>query len=158
MKKFLLSFAVIGAFLLYSFHQKSEDEAIVLPTPQTKQIIPQITPTTAPSTTGISTDTPTNPPQTTGYKDGTYTGDVTDAFYGNVQVQVSIQNGKISDVKFLQYPNDRDTSVMINTQAMPMLKQEALQTQNANVDIVTGATQTSEAFQQSLQSALSKSM
>ncbi|HSX40662.1 MAG TPA: FMN-binding protein [Candidatus Saccharimonadales bacterium] len=90
------------------------------------------------------------------YKDGTYTGDVTDAYYGNVQVQVAIVNGKISDVIFLQYPNDARTSQVINAQAMPLLKSEAIQAQSANVDIVSGASQTSQAFQQSLASALKK--
>jgi uncharacterized protein with FMN-binding domain len=58
-------------------------------------------------------------------------------------------------VTFLQYPNDRRTSVRINQQVMPWLQSEAVQAQNANVDIITGATLTSEAFAQSLQAALS---
>lgn len=90
------------------------------------------------------------------YKDGTYTGDVTDAFYGNVQVQVTISNGKISDVQFLDYPHDAGTSREINSQAMPLLRQEAITAQSAQVDIVSGASQTSQAFQQSLSSALQK--
>lgn len=93
-----------------------------------------------------------------GYKDGTYTGSVTDAFYGNIQVQVTVQSGKLTNVQFLQYPNDRNESVQINNQAMPLLQQEAIQSQTAQVDVVSGATDTSRAFQQSLQSALSQSM
>jgi uncharacterized protein with FMN-binding domain len=58
------------------------------------------------------------------YKDGTYTGSVEDAFYGNIQVRATINSGKITDVQFLQYPSDRGTSVMINKQAMPILFQE----------------------------------
>lgn len=88
------------------------------------------------------------------YKDGTYTGPEIDAFYGLVQIQTVIQNGKIADVEFLKYPNDRRTSVRINNYAVPYLQQEALQAQNANVDIITGATLTSQAFMMSLQSAL----
>ena len=90
------------------------------------------------------------------YKDGTYTGSVADAYYGNVQVQVMVQGGKIADVQFLQYPNTHSTSVMINSQAMPYLKSEALQVQSANVNIVSGATETSLAFQQSLADALTQ--
>jgi uncharacterized protein with FMN-binding domain len=90
------------------------------------------------------------------YNDGQYIGSVADAYYGNVQVQTTIQNGQIAGVKFLQYPNDRSTSRFINSQAMPILIQEAIQTQNANVDIVSGATDTSGAFRESLASALSK--
>jgi uncharacterized protein with FMN-binding domain len=90
------------------------------------------------------------------YKDGTYTGPQVDVFYGLVQVQTVIRHGKIAGVQFTEYPNDRRTSVRINSIAMPYLQQEALQAQNANVDIITGATLTSQGFIMSLQSALDK--
>ncbi|HEY9152218.1 MAG TPA: FMN-binding protein, partial [Anaerolineales bacterium] len=89
-----------------------------------------------------------------GYKDGTYTGPTVDVNYGLVQVQTTIQNGKVAQVTFLQYPSDRRTSQRINSIAMPYLQQEAIQAQSANVDIISGATLTSEGFQMSLQSAL----
>jgi len=88
------------------------------------------------------------------FKDGTYTGNSQDAFYGNIQVKTVISGGKITDVQFLQYPHDATRSLAINTLAMPNLKQEAIQTQKAQVDIVSGATDTSNAFMQSLASAL----
>lgn len=88
------------------------------------------------------------------YKNGTYTGATADAFYGNVQVRVTVSNGQIADVQFLQYPQDRSTSQYINSQATPVLRSEAIQAQSAQVDIVSGATATSQAFQQSLTSAL----
>ena len=90
------------------------------------------------------------------FKDGTYTGSAADAFYGTIQVQTVIAGGKITDVQFLQYPSDRSRSVAINTFAMPSLKQEAISAQSANVDIVSGATDSSNAFIQSLSSALSQ--
>jgi uncharacterized protein with FMN-binding domain len=90
------------------------------------------------------------------YKNGVYTGSVEDAFYGIVQVQVTVANGKISDVSFLQYPNDNKTSQFVSSQAMPLLRQEAIQAQNAQVDIVSGASATSQAFQASLVNALAK--
>lgn len=92
------------------------------------------------------------------YKDGVYTGDVTDAFYGNVQVRATISGGKITDVVFLQYPNDRGTSIRINSQAMPLLTQEVIQAQSTRVDGVSGATATSRAFIQSLGSALQQAV
>ncbi len=55
-----------------------------------------------------------------------------------------------------QYPSDRNHSVMINNYADPQLVSEALQAQSANVDIVTGATDSSDAFIQSLTDALSQ--
>lgn len=92
------------------------------------------------------------------YKDGAYTGKITDAVYGDYQVKAIISNGKISDIQFLKYPNDRGHSIEVSNVANPALKQEAIISQNANVDIVTGATQTSIAFKQSLQSALDQAL
>lgn len=135
------------------------------------QSLPTSIPTRTPTPTDVpqhtnqqpSAPTPTDTPLPTatpvprlGYKDGTYTGDAADAFYGMIQVQATISAGRITNVQFLQYPNDRGTSIEINQQADPMLAQEAIQTQSANVDIVSGATDSSQAFVQSLQSALDK--
>ena len=120
--------------------------------------VPTDIPTDIP--TAIPTDIPPTPlPAPTAtpagqYKDGTYDGPVVDAYYGNVQVEAIVQGGNITDVKFLDYPHDRRTSREINSQAMPWLTQEAVQVQNANVDLISGATFTSQAFVQSLQSAL----
>ncbi len=88
------------------------------------------------------------------YKDGQYTGPQVDAYWGQVQVKAIVQHGQITDVQFLQYPSDRRTSQRINSIVMPYLQTEAIQAQNANVDLISGATLTSEAFTQSLQAAL----
>jgi uncharacterized protein with FMN-binding domain len=62
---------------------------------------------------------------------------------------------KITAVKVPVYPNHTDRSVFINGQALPLLTQEVLQTQfNANIQLIGGATDTSYAFQQSLQAAI----
>lgn len=153
MKKILLSLAVIGAFIAYGLHQKQEEAQVQVTAPVSLQT-PSDTP--QPSTSGITQTPSPTVVVSSGYKDGTYTGSVADAFYGNVQVKVVIQAGKITDVQFLDYPHDRGTSIEINTQAMPYLKQEAIQAQSAQVDIVSGATQTSQAFRESLSYALSQ--
>jgi uncharacterized protein with FMN-binding domain len=114
-----------------------------------------------PSTSGAVANTPVASDTTTktgNFKDGNYSGDVTDAYYGNMQVAVTVSGGKLTDVQFLQYPNDRPRSIAINTHAMPILKQEAILAQSANVDIVSGATDSSQAFMQSLSSALTKAI
>lgn len=114
-----------------------------------------------PASQVVSTPSPTLITNTTSsgkYKNGTYTGSVADAFYGNIQVQVTISGGQITDVTFLQYPNDRQTSIEINSQAMPLLKQETIQAQSANVAGVSGASQSSAAFIQSLSSALGQAI
>lgn len=88
------------------------------------------------------------------YRDGIYTGSVEDAYYGNVQVKVTISGGLIVDVAFLDYPKDRDNSIKINTRAMPLLKTETIKSQSAKIDTITGATQTSKGFVRSLTNAL----
>lgn len=88
------------------------------------------------------------------YRNGTYTGSLADANWGEVEVQVVIANGRINDVQFLEYPSDRSRSRFINARAMPQLTQEVITAQQANVDIVTGATDTSQAFIESLTAAL----
>jgi len=88
------------------------------------------------------------------YKDGGFTGQVYDAYYGNVQVKAIITGGQIVSVDVLQYPKDRRTSRYINSQALPILKDEVITAQDIQVDMVSGATLTSEAFVRSLKSAL----
>lgn len=110
---------------------------------------------TVPPASPFPTTVPTATPVPNGqYKDGTFAGTQVDAYWGVVQVKAIIRGGKISDVQFIQYPSDRRTSQRINNIAMPDLTQEAVQAQDANVDIISGATLTSEAFAQSLQAAL----
>ena len=90
------------------------------------------------------------------YANGTYTGPVTDAYYGSMQIQAIVTGGKLAGVRVLQYPNDRGTSIAINSQALPMLQNEVIAAQSANVDIISGATLSSDAFIRSLNGALSK--
>ena len=153
MKKIALSVSVIAVFIIYSLQQRHETSAtVVAPTP-----VAQTDQTTQSTTTPTPTTTAAPTTQTAAaYKDGVYTGNAADAFYGNIQVRATITDGKIAKVEFLQYPNDRDNSVEINQQAMPYLRQEAIQAQSAQVHVISGATDTSIAFTQSLSSALAK--
>ncbi|HEY2003504.1 MAG TPA: FMN-binding protein [Candidatus Saccharimonadia bacterium] len=105
--------------------------------------------------TSNSTDTPT--PQATpvgGYKDGTYTGSSVDVGYGTVQVQAVVAGGKITGVNFLQMPFDASRSAMIANEAKPILQQEVISAQVANVDLVSGATSDWGGFVKSMQAAL----
>ncbi len=154
MKKFTVSVLIIGAFILYSLMYNHSSLVALLPNSSTDSS------SSSGSSTSVAPNAP-NAPATTGtsgslLKDGSYTGSVADALWGYIQVKAVIQNGKITDVQFLQYPNERDRSVMINSYADPQLTSEAIQAQSANVDIVTGATDSSEAFIQSLSDALSQ--
>lgn len=171
MKKFTLSFFVIGLSVVYGLYQNSWSTQYATNTVpsqikktttsknNTPTVAVTIPKTTAPASVPVVVKPPVVAVKPKGqYVDGTYVGAGADAYYGTVQVQVSIQNGKLTDVAFLQYPNDRNNSIRINNRAMPVLKSEAIQAQNANVRFVSGATDTSMAFQQSLQDALSQAL
>lgn len=149
MKKIIIGLGVFGVFIAYSLGIRHESP--VLGKPSALKNAGNTTASTTPS--GSNTSSSSTP---SSYKDGSYTGSVADAYYGNVQVKVTISGGKMTDVQFVQYPNTHQTSVIINKQAMPYLQQEAIQAQSSNVQIISGATFTSQAFQQSLQSALSQ--
>lgn len=87
------------------------------------------------------------------WKDGSYTGQTANAYYGDVQVKVTVSNGKITNVSFLNYPQDNGTSRRINSYAVPQLQSEVIKAQSISVDAVSGASFTSQAFATSLQSA-----
>ena len=84
----------------------------------------------------------------------TYTGDSADTRWGPVQVQVTVENGKITAAEAVVYPNGNHEDQQINSYALPVLGQEAVQAQSANIDMVSGATVTSEGYLSSLQSAI----
>lgn len=87
---------------------------------------------------------------------GRFTGPTVNAYYGYVKVQAVVDKGKLQNVVVLEHPNDNGTSRYINSVALPYLVKEAVQTQSANINLISGATFSSEAFVQSLSSALSK--
>lgn len=74
--------------------------------------------------------------------------------YGTIQVQIVVAGSRIQNVSFLQLTANDPRSQDINSQAAPLLLQETLTAQNANIDTISGATYTSEGYLQSLQSAL----
>jgi uncharacterized protein with FMN-binding domain len=155
----------VGLGALASFHStpagpvKSAGAALVpgSTTPATAAP-PDPGPTTRTPTTQTPT-TRTGPTQTptTGGATRTLTGDPFDNRYGTVQVQVTLQGNTITGVTMLQMPDSHERSAEISQQAAPLLLQEVLQAQSAQIDIVSGATYTSQSYAQSLQSALDKS-
>lgn len=103
----------------------------------------------------VAGDNTTNMPTASGsYKDGTYTGITEDNPYGQVQVAVVISGGKITNVNFLRMPGPDGHSREVTAFAQPLLEQETLNKQSAHIDFVSGATQTSESYERSLQAAL----
>lgn len=118
-----------------------------------------IDPTTQPQTTAgprtaAADPTPRPTPKPTSSK-RVVDGKQVDTRYGIVQVEITVTNRGIADVKALQLPTGR-TSSQISAQVAPWLREEALQAQSANIDIISGATYTSDGYAQSLQSALDR--
>lgn len=171
MRKAVLSLSLIFIFAAHTLyvHILGTDVPIIL-TPEPNKVktalsLPKYSQkTSTPKSKSTSTPTPNSFPvsvpssivNTGKYRDGSYVGSVVDAYYGNVQVKVIIFGGRITDVQFLDYPKDRQTSVRINSRAMPYLISEAIAVQDANVDAVSGASFTSAAYVESLSSALAQ--
>ena len=89
-----------------------------------------------------------------GVKNGTFTGTAESNPFGDVQVQAVISGGKLTNVVVLQVPDRGGYEDQIVQVAVPELKSEALSAQSANIDVVSGATYTSQGYAESLQSAL----
>lgn len=161
MKKILLSLFVIFSFGYYAYSRNESTSGeqniqseVVSTTIKVESVVPTSIKNEAPKITKPIVKSSVVKPS--GYKDGEYLGGSFDAYYGYVQVKVIVKAGRISDVVFLDFPQHSKTSREINSEAMPILKMEAIRVQNENVSIVSGATETSRAFRKSLSSAISK--
>src|SRR4051812_49467273 len=111
------------------------------------------------SASGSTPETSTTPtasaaPKAQSSATKTYTGDAVDTRWGPVQVKITVTAGKVTDSQAVVYPNGNGRDVEINSYALPVLSQEAVQQQSAQIDTVSGATVTSDGYVQSLQSAL----
>jgi len=84
----------------------------------------------------------------------TVTGGIAQTQWGPVQVQLTLKRSTITDVTMLQYPSGNPQDDQINSYALPILIQDTLDAQSAQIDMVSGATVTSVGYVQSLQSAL----
>jgi uncharacterized protein with FMN-binding domain len=85
---------------------------------------------------------------------GTFVGPTVNVNYGNVQVQISVKDGKITDAKALQSPNGR--SQRFSDMAIPILRQQTLTAQSDAIQGASGASYTSYGWFKSLQGALAK--
>jgi hypothetical protein len=86
----------------------------------------------------------------------TVTGDTVQTQWGPVQVAVSVSGSQITGVSVLQHPSGNSQDDQINGYALPILVDETMAAQSAQIDMVSGATYTSAGYQQSLQSALDR--
>jgi len=162
---------VLALILLFSFKTPAESGA-ALGVPGLVSLVPQAS--TDPGTVGdvpagssppVAAGTPapgatqaptksTPKPATKG--SGTFTGSAVQNPFGEVQVQITLASGKITAVTALQMPT-HGRSGFISQDVAPILQGEALSAQSASIDTVSGATYTSDAYAQSLQSAIDQS-
>ena len=84
----------------------------------------------------------------------TIAGSTVDVGYGTVQVQATLEGGRIVDIQALALPQNDGHSARISQQAFPMLVRQALAAQSSQISGVSGASYTSYGFVESLKAAL----
>jgi uncharacterized protein with FMN-binding domain len=120
--------------------------------PRPRPATPKIEPPVADSAAAI----PPPPHPAIPYRDGEFIGEVVDSYYGPVQVRVTILNGYIINADTPVYPRHFQRSEEISQRAIPELVDEVIKAQSADIDVVSGATQTSASYYLALVSALEK--
>ncbi len=154
---------IAAMVLLFSYKTSTNSPAVAATVPATSTTV---TPTTAAPTptataaasgdggdsTGGTGTSPSATDTTTAAK--TYAGSTASTRWGDVQVVITVTNGKITKVQVPVYPSGNGRDQEINAYALPILTQETLAAQNAHIDTVSGATVTSNGYLQSLQAAL----
>lgn len=112
------------------------------------------------TTSGTGADAATTPPATTPATTPatptptTYDGAAASTRYGNVQVRITVTDQAVTAAEAIDYPHQNGTDRQINAYAIPILNQDAVAAQSANIQMVSGASFTSGGYVQSLQDAL----
>ncbi len=153
---FAVSGTVVGLVLLLSF--KTHPAAVSTP--------PAALATPSPHATGGASPTPAAPSASSTHSSSgsggsaassgsrTINGEAAQTRFGPVQVQITVSGGTVTNVTAVDYPQTEPRDVQINSFAIPQLNQEATAAKSTNIDMVSGATYTSQGYIQSLQSAL----
>lgn len=154
MKRILLSICgtVLGLVALLSF--KTHGHAVASGALPSASLPAARSSASASAQAGPATSAPPDPSSASSTK--TVTGIAVQTQYGVVQVQAKVSGTKILNVSFLQLTAYDGRSQQINSDAAPILLQETLSAQSAQIDTVSGASYTSAGYVQSLQSALDK--
>jgi uncharacterized protein with FMN-binding domain len=147
---------IVGLILLLSFKTHAvpttlETRPAVIGDPTTST-----TPTTRPATMPPPVGSVGSPPDASTASTRTVTGNAASTRYGPVMVQITVTNGQITAANAVEYPTAKARDIQINARAVPRLNQETLAAQSAHIDMVSGATYTSNGYITSLQSALDK--
>jgi uncharacterized protein with FMN-binding domain len=153
MRKIAVAIAstICGLVLLFTYPTSTGQTLVAA-----SALPPALPPTESSLSSGRSpTPTPTpTPAPGTGGASRTFAGSTSNTRYGPVQVQISVTGGRITAATVLQVPQESSHDVRINSQAVPILNQETVQAQSAQIDTVSGATYTSDGYLRSLQSAI----
>jgi uncharacterized protein with FMN-binding domain len=142
---------ITGLVLLLGFKTASTTSRVSVPA--------AIAPGTSGSTSSSSsspTPSAASPSTSSATATKTVTGTSVDTRWGPVQVKITAVNGKITSAQAVDYPQNNSRDQEINSVAIPQLQQETINASSANIDMVSGATYTSQGYIQSLQSALDK--
>lgn len=152
---------VTGLVMLLSFKTHSSTASVPV---ATAPVVPSATPTNPSASTSAGTTTaPAGATATTPSSAATsssasaaktVTGDAVDTRFGPVQVRITVSNGTITAVEAVDYPQNNPRDAQINAYAIPQLNAEVLAARSASIDMVSGATYTSEGYIGSLQNAL----
>lgn len=150
---------VSALVLLFSYHTSTSGATTATPP---SSVVSGTTPgsstksssaTTSSSGSGGSSTTGSSG-SSSGTTSKTVTGDVAQTQWGPVQVQITVKGGSITKVTVPTYPSGNPRDTEINDYALPILIQETTKAQSAQIDMVSGATYTSDGYVQSLQAAL----
>ena len=137
-----LASTVTVVVLLFGYHTSTDNTAPVAGTSTAASPAPSASGSGSGSSGSGSSSTKTT------------TGAVVQTRWGPVQVAITVTNDRITDVRVVQYPAGNPRDAEINNYALPILVEETLDAQSANIDMVSGATVTSEGYVGSLQAAL----
>jgi uncharacterized protein with FMN-binding domain len=157
---FWLMSTVAALVLLFSYRTSTDGgsgSAVAAAAPTTEPTSNSTSAAPSPSSTSTASPSPgASNSATSGSAAATktYTGSTASTRWGDVQVTITVTNDRITDVQVPVYPNNNGRDQEINAYALPVLTQETLTAQNANIDTVSGATVTSDGYRQSLQAAL----
>ena len=149
---------VAGVAGVLGFNPKGIDTSnMAIPSTDTASLAKSTTASepTAQSSTEVASNTQTitpTPAQSNSAATGTFTGKTIQTHWGPVQLSASVSSGQITAIEALQYPSTDGRSLQISRYSIPVLTQQALSAQSANIQGVSGATFTSNGYKQSLQS------
>lgn len=152
-----------GLALLFSYHTshpslqiKSASGATPDGTGSTPTAPPESTSGASPQSRSGSSPETTSPPTTKPAASSSRSATGTDVQYryGDIQIEVTASGSKITNVTAARDDATDGHSYQINSEAVPILESQTMSAQSAQIDGVSGATYTTQAYEQSLQSAL----